>query len=68
MLRQNTLLLFRLSHRSQKHRFFGIKDNEQTPKVPMIYPNQYPTNLTDTSPMFSRNRPVRFKTPKDELP
>ena len=34
----------------------------------MVYPKQYPKNLVDSAPLVHRGRPVRFITPKDEIP
>lgn len=38
---------------------------EKTPEI--IYPDQYPKNLEDTSPIVPRGRPVRYLTPKREI-
>lgn len=34
----------------------------------MVYPKQYPKNLVDAGTMIPRGRPVRFLSPKDEVP
>ena len=48
--------------------FFLFSDNPQ-PSVPTVYPKQYPTYpLTDTSPIIPRSRPLRYVTPKYEIP
>ena len=77
MLRQitqlSTLMTFgsginaQFSHRGEKKHFFRIEEEEKRREL-TVYPNQYPKNLVDASPMIPRGRPVRFVTPKDELP
>jgi hypothetical protein len=62
-----TRLYRNFSHQQQKKEFFQIKD-ELPVKTPAVYPKQYPTNLSDTAPLVPRGRPVRFLTPKDEIP
>lgn len=36
--------------------------------MPVVLPKQYPKTLVDSAPMIERGRPVRFVTPKDEIP
>ena len=59
--------VYHLSYQTRKKHFFKIKD-EAPPKVPVILPNQYPTNLVDSAPMIKRGRPVQFLTPRDDIP
>lgn len=44
---------------------YKIKKNQTT--LP-VYPNQYPKNLVDNAPLVHRGRPIRFITPKDDIP
>lgn len=60
-------IFYCLSIRNRKKHFFNIKD-EPEPQKSLVYPKQYPSNLTDSAPMIPRGRPVRFLTPKDEIP
>ena len=60
-------IFYLFSYQTRKKHFFNIKE-EKPSKVPAVYPKQYPTNLTDTSPLIKRGRPVRFLTPKDDIP
>ena len=62
-----TVANFNFSHQSRKRNFFKIKD-EPAANIPVVYPNQYPKNLVDAGTMIPRGRPVRFLTPKDEIP
>lgn len=60
-------LLFNFSIKNRKKYFFNIRDEPEV-TIPAVYPNQYPSNLVDASPMIHRGRPVRFETPRDEIP
>ena len=60
-------LRFMLSHRSRKNKFFNIQEGVKS-AIPTVYPHQYPSNLTDSTPVISRDRPPRFITPKHDLP
>ena len=62
-----TPIIYPFSIRNRKRTFFKIKDLPPEEKS-LVYPNQYPTNLVDASPMIPRGRPVRFLTPKDDIP
>ncbi len=55
------------SHQSEKKHFFKILDKNNQTTLP-VYPNQYPKNLVDTAPLVHRGRPIRFLTPKDDIP
>lgn len=61
------LISYCFSHRGQKKHFFKIDDQPQQ-KNALVYPNQYPKNIVDAAPLVPRGRPVRFITPKDEIP
>ena len=63
----SALKIYQLSYQTRKKHFFKIKD-ESPQKVPVVLPNQYPTNLVDAAPMIKRGRPVRFLTPRDDIP
>lgn len=62
----NKLGRFYFSRAGQKKHFFKIGEVEKK-NTSLIYPNQYPKNLVDASPLVPRGRPVRFVTPKDEI-
>ena len=58
---------YQLSYQTRKKHFFNIQD-EKPVNIPVVYPKQYPTNLVDGAPLIKRGRPVRFITPKDDIP
>ena len=63
----NSTAFYPFSQRNRKRHFFKVEDHQQE-RVPVVYPKQYPSNLVDAGPMIARGRPVRFLTPKGEIP
>jgi GTPase Era involved in 16S rRNA processing len=60
-------LIFRLSNTTKKQKLFPHL-TKRLPAEPKVYPNQYPVKINDSSlSLISRERPVRFVTPKDEV-
>ena len=59
--------IYPFSHQTRKQHFFKLKDQKPV-NVPVVHANQYPQNLVDAAPMIQRGRPVRFVTPRDDIP
>ena len=59
--------IFLFSHQTRKQKIF--KHHEKEPEQPKVYPLQYP-NLQpkDLAPIISRERPVKYLTPKYDIP
>lgn len=57
---------YAFSHKEQKDKFFKVKDGLPQDKSPVIYPDQYPKySLNDNALIISRDRPIRYLTPKN---